>query len=118
MGGKMSPERTESIMQAARGVSRRSFLKVGSIGVAAAGVASVVPGVGAALGLASAETPELTDVGTEVGGDAASALSGDAGAMVLHVSDSASGEMSLYVGEREVVFRDPSLLDRLVNVAR
>lgn len=38
--------------------------------------------------------------------------------MVLHVSDPASGEMSLYVGEREVVFRDPSLLDRLVRVAR
>lgn len=63
----MSPEGVEPCVQAARGVTRRSFLKVGSIGVAAAGMASVVPGVGAALGLASAETPELTDLGAGTG---------------------------------------------------
>ncbi len=114
----MSPEGVEPCVQAARGVTRRSFLKVGSLGVAAAGMASVVPGVGAALGLASAGTPELTDLGAGTGADAAGAATGDGGAMVLHVSDPASGEMSLYVGEREVVFRDPSLLDRLVRVAR
>ncbi|MHB8506228.1 MAG: hypothetical protein ACYDEN_11030, partial [Acidimicrobiales bacterium] len=40
------------------------------------------------------------------------------GPMVAHVSDPATGEVSLYLGEREVVFRDPALVARLARVAR
>jgi hypothetical protein len=40
------------------------------------------------------------------------------GPMVVHVSDVATGELTLLVGAEEVVFRDRNLVARLIMAAR
>jgi hypothetical protein len=37
---------------------------------------------------------------------------------VAHVTDAATGDLSIYVGEREVAFRDPVLVEHLLRAAR
>ena len=41
-----------------------------------------------------------------------------AGPMLLHVRDVPSGEVSMMVGTRELIYRDPELVSRLVDKAR
>ena len=41
-----------------------------------------------------------------------------AGPMLLHVRDVPSGEVSMMVGTRELVYRDPELVSRLIDKAR
>jgi hypothetical protein len=38
--------------------------------------------------------------------------------MVVHVSDVAAGEITLLVDAREIVFRDPEIVARLIKAAR
>jgi len=38
--------------------------------------------------------------------------------MVVHVSDVATGEVTLLVGAREIVFRDPQFVARLIKATR
>ncbi len=38
--------------------------------------------------------------------------------MVVHVSDVATSEVTLLVGAREIVFRDPQLFARLIKATR
>jgi hypothetical protein len=38
--------------------------------------------------------------------------------MVIHVNDVATGEMTLLVGAREIVLRDPRLVARFLEAAR
>lgn len=40
------------------------------------------------------------------------------GPIVAHVSDVATGEVTLFVGAREIVFRDPRLVACLIKAAR
>jgi len=81
-------------------VSRRAFLSRGSLGVALAGAAAVVPGLSAVLRLPapSVEAPTLPLT---------------AEPLVAHVRDLASGEVSLMVGTDHVVLRDVNLAARL-----
>ena len=85
-------------------VSRRAFLSRGSLGVALAGAAAVVPGLSAVLRLPA---PPF----------AAPTLPATAAPLVAHVRDLASGEISLMVGTDHVVLRDPNLAARLYGVA-
>jgi hypothetical protein len=85
-------------------VSRRRFLVHGSIGAALAGALVALPGVGAALKLASAAR----------GGARASA----AQPLIAHVRDLSTGEISLMVGERHVIQRDAELAARLYDAAQ
>ena len=39
------------------------------------------------------------------------------GSMVIHVNDVATGEMTLLVGAREIVLRDPRLVARFIEAA-
>ena len=87
-------------------VSRRAFLSRGSLGVALAGAAAIVPGLGAVLKLPA---PPLA---------APAALPGIADPLVAHVRDVASGEVSLMVGTDHVVLRDANLVARLYGAAR
>jgi hypothetical protein len=54
----------------------------------------------------------------------AAAFEGDAGAsslsepLVAHVKDLGTGEISLFQGEREVIFRDPAIARRLSSVIK
>ena len=41
-----------------------------------------------------------------------------AGPMLIHVRDVPSGEVSMMVGTRELVYRDPDLVSRLIDKAR
>jgi hypothetical protein len=41
-----------------------------------------------------------------------------AGPMLLHVRDVPTGEVSMMVGTRELIYRDPELVSRLVDKAR
>jgi hypothetical protein len=92
------------------GLSRRMFLKRGSLAVAAAGALSAIPGLPALVSSSEVEAPS------------AGSVAGDAGALteplVAHVKDLQTGEMSLYVGEREVVYHDPRLAAVIRNAAR
>src|SRR5437899_4947602 len=85
-------------------VSRRAFLSRGSLGVALAGAAAVVPGLSAVLKLPA---PSI----------GARALPATAEPLVAHVRDLASGEVSLMVGTDHVVLRDANLAARLYSAA-
>jgi len=90
---------------------RRVFLTRGSIAVAAAGVATAIPGLATGLVAAEEEAPE-----------AASVVAGEASTMteplVAHVRDLATGEIGLFSGTQEIVFHDPTLAARLFNATR
>lgn len=94
------------------GVSRRLFLKQGSLAVAAAGALSAVPGLPSLLSTADSEAP------------AADAAAGDVSAgeltepLVAHVRNLSTGEISLFLGDNEVTYRDPQLAARLFRAAR
>ena len=52
-----------------------------------------------------------------VAGEAESAVPAIEGLIVAHIRDAATGEMSLYVGEREVVYKDLPLVQQLARAA-
>ena len=82
--------------------SRRNFLKVASLGTAAAGVAVVAPSF---TGSASAATePE------------SSAPAHD-GPFVAWVKNPAIGEIAILVGDREFVYTDKKLAKKLAQAA-
>jgi hypothetical protein len=66
------------------------------------------------LGGVSTEAPAVTGAATAAE-TVAPALSGP---IVAHVTDAAAGELSIYVGEREMTFRDPVLVQHLLRAAR
>jgi hypothetical protein len=86
-------------------LTRRGFIKRTSLGAAAVGAFAVAPGLGAAITGGEAATTEL-------------ATADLAGPLVAHVSDVASGELSVLMGTREVVIRDPELIVRLMRAVR
>jgi hypothetical protein len=85
-------------------LTRRSFLKQTSAGAATFSLLPAIPALAAISHLPEAAPPELP-----------AAFSGP---MVVHVSDVAAGEITLLVGAREIVFRDPEIVARLIKAAR
>ena len=79
--------------------TRRGFLIMAGAGAAAVGVAAVAPAAGEA-------TPTITRPG---GASTAS------GPLVAYVRDTRNGDVSVMVGEREVVVHDPELVARLTR---
>ena len=100
-------------------LSRRAVLRVGTIGAAAIGAVGAFPGLLGELTSAgpevSAGASEGTAVATEAEAVSASALEAP---IVAHIRDAATGDISLYVGEREIAYRDPALVQRLTHLAR
>jgi hypothetical protein len=82
--------------------TRRGFLIMAGAGAAAAGVAAIAPAAGQA-------TPTITRLG-----GAAPASS----PLVAYVRDARKGDVSVMVGEREVVVHDPELVARLTRAGR
>lgn len=91
-------------------VNRRTFLKQAGMTAAAVGAVAAVPG---SIGVAGATTagavhqPQLTHDEVHA-----------APAIVAQVRNAASGEIALFVGEREVTIHDRSVAARLVRAAR
>jgi hypothetical protein len=84
-------------------LNRRSFLKQTSVGAATLGLLSSVPAL-AVISESPHAIPEVAD--TTVNGP-----------LVAHVSDVATGEVALLLGSREITFRDPQLVARLIKAA-
>ena len=77
--------------------TRRGFLAVAGTGVAAVGVAAVIP--------ASAEAAPVR------------VPAGAKGPLVAYVSDLSSGQVTMMVGEHHVVVQDHDLVARLAHAA-
>jgi hypothetical protein len=82
--------------------SRRRFLTRTATGAAAAGVLTAIPGL--ALSQEAASSPELAALAPVLDEP-----------ILACVRDSALGELSLFVGTREVVLHDPDLVARLIR---
>ena len=78
--------------------SRRRFLGVAGAGAAVAGVTAAAPGV--AFASPTARSRHSRDE-----------------SVVAYVRDAGSGELTLLVGEREIVVHDRDLVNRLLNAA-
>jgi hypothetical protein len=87
-------------------VTRRSFLVKGSAGAAGAAAAF---GGGWALSSQTGEEAPLS---------AAELDEVDGQPLVVNVRDAATGEVEVFVGEREVVFTDKSLVARVLRATR
>ena len=86
-------------------LSRRKLLQTGSIGLVA-GVAAL-SGVDRLVAIPGLKLPDAEPDLSAVGGD-----------VVAHVRDASTGDVSIMVGIREVVRRDPQLVGRLLAAAR
>jgi hypothetical protein len=86
-------------------VTRKGFLGKTTLGVAAVGAMVAVPGL-AEVGTAEA-APDFKLDEHEL-----------AGPLVAHVRNLKSGEIAVYVGEREIVFHDRQFVKRLLNAAK
>ena len=95
------------------GLSRRNFLRRGTLTAAAVAVASSVPGISTLV----ATTAEAPAVDTEVS-DAADESGALTEPLVAHLKDLSTGEITLFQGEREVVVRSPALARSLLSAVR
>ncbi|HLX40636.1 MAG TPA: hypothetical protein VKR42_08885 [Ktedonobacteraceae bacterium] len=86
-------------------LSRRRFFKQTSATAATFGVLAALP------------TMAATEAPVEVPAAEAS-IADFTEPLMAHVSDLASGEISLLMGTREIIFRDPQLVMRLLQAAR
>jgi hypothetical protein len=95
-------------------LSRRAFLIRSSVGAAAVAVGSAIPGLPTLLGTAADDSPAADDAAATAATDAPSAGQ----PLIAHVTDLQSGEMSLFMGEREFTVTDPALASRLFGAAK
>ena len=91
-------------------VSRRTFFKrAGAVAVVAGGVAVAPASLGTAL--AGASEPKDSPL-------AAHEELAHSDNLVAHVKNARSGEISLFVGQREVIIHDRTMAARLVRATR
>jgi hypothetical protein len=88
-------------------LARRGFLKRTTASVATIGVFASVPIALTAI----TDAPQITETAqTDL-----SSLSLAEGPLIAHISNLATGEISLLSGTQEIVFRDPDLVMRLLK---
>ena len=95
-------------------LSRRVFLKRGSLAVAATGAVAAVPGLPMLLSATEGDAPAASNAA----GSAAGETTGLTDTLVAHVKDLQTGEISLFLGEREVTYVDANLARFLHQAAR
>ena len=91
-------------------LTRRGFIGQTSASVATIGVLAAVPGLAA-----------VNEVADAVASDAAAtelSTSTFSESLVAHVSNLATGEVSIMTGTREVIFQDTELVMRLLKAVR
>jgi hypothetical protein len=92
-------------------ITRRLLFQRASIGVAAAGAIVAAPRL-------FADRAKPTDAARESGTSSSAAAGAQPtanGPVVAYVRDSAKGEVALYIGNREIIRRDPELVARLLQ---
>jgi hypothetical protein len=94
-------------------LSRRSFLRNGSVTVVAAGVVTAIPGLSSLLTASAADVPALDGTVTNVVEDPS--LGSE---LVAHVRDLATGEIAVYHGTEEFTFHDREMAARLFRASR
>ncbi|MFZ0251043.1 MAG: hypothetical protein WAL61_13935 [Acidimicrobiales bacterium] len=114
----MSPDPVDASAQDAEGwrgnLSRRTFLRRGTLTAAAVAVAGSVPGLSGIVAGTTAAAPTVESDVNDVEDDAGVL----AEPLVAQVKDVTTGEISLFQGEREVVVRLPALARSLLSAAR
>ena len=98
-------------------LSRRVFLKGGTAAVVAAGALTAVPGLPALVGAVETQAPADAGEAQAAVSEADSSLTMSE-PVVAHVRDLSSGEIGIFNGTREVVFKDPQLAARLFRAAQ
>jgi len=99
-------------------ISRRTFLKRGGAGVAAAGFVAALPAFpGRAWASGKAATVHNKAATVHDNGVAAPSGRAATGPLIVHIPDPRTGEIHLMVGTREVIRSDRALVARLVREA-
>ncbi len=93
-------------------LNRRQFLQKGSLAVAAAGVATALPGIGALL------DDEAPAVAPEAPAAVDSAVPTMSDPVMARVTDISSGEVQMFFGTNSSIVRDPELAARLLRAAQ
>ena len=94
-------------------VSRRGFLTRGSVGASLA-----IAGLAAVQRPVAAPSPKAEPVRPDpLAGLNQAAVAFFDGPVIVHVRDLSQAEVSVLVGTREVVYRDPALVSRLLEGA-
>jgi hypothetical protein len=88
-------------------LARRGFLKQTSASVATIGVLATIPGLAMAPDMPEVAAPDLSELSATLMNNP----------VVAHISDPATGEISLLVGTQEIIYRDPDLVMRLLKAA-
>jgi len=102
-----------------RGVSRRVFIRNGSLGAAAVAFVGSIPGLSGLVAGGAADSQAVPAAVGDAEGATAGGVVGEVGSpVVAHITDAASGDVSVYVGERQIVTRDPNLVAHLLRIAR
>lgn len=96
--------------------SRRVFLRRGTIAGAAVALAGALPGFSSLVTTTVSDTPAVEPEATVVESDAGAVSLSEP--LVAHVKDLGTGEISLFQGEQEVIFRDPALARRLFSAVQ
>ena len=95
-------------------LSRRAFLRRGTLTAAAVTVVGAVPGLPGLLAGGASEAPAVETGLTETEG-AAGALTEP---LLAHVTDLNTGEITLFQGEQEIVVRNPALARQIYSATR
>ncbi len=85
-------------------LTRRSFLQQTPVSAAALSLLPAMPALAAVRQSPEAAAPRLSATST--------------GSMVVHVNNVATGEMTLMVGARQIVLRDPRIVARFIEASR
>jgi hypothetical protein len=103
-------------------MTRRGFLRTGSIGVVAAGVVGSVPGLSSLLTSSAADAPEVQGAASAAVESGAPAAEGEAAGVAqsvsAQVSNVSTGEMRIFVGNQTLRIQDSDLARRLSQAAR
>ncbi len=99
-------------------LTRRAVLRAGTLGAAAVGAAGMMPGLVGSLAGAAPEASGLAAEATEAAPEASGLTAEVSGPIVAHITDASAGELSLYIGENQIAYRDPALVARLLRAGR